>query len=78
MWLFTGRYAQLGLAICIISLGVAAVGVVFVGVASRLVRRGDVRTWWTAGVILAVTAAAAFNRVSLPEAPFVADQHVPR
>jgi hypothetical protein len=61
MWLFTGRYAQLGPAICIIALGVAAVGLVFVGVASRLVRRGDVGTWWTAGVILAVTAAAAFD-----------------
>ena len=30
-------------------------------VASRLVRRGDVGTWWTAGVILSVTAAAAFD-----------------
>ena len=61
MWLFTGPYSQFGAAICLIALGVTAVGVVFIVIAARLIRRTDVSATRTGLVILAVAAAAAFS-----------------
>ena len=63
MWLFTGRYGQYGPAICAIALGVAAIGIAFLVVAARLVRRSDVSAGSVVGVILAVMAAAVIGEV---------------
>src|SRR5437763_15152528 len=41
MWLFTGRYAHLGGAICLIALVVASVGIVFLATAFRVIQKRD-------------------------------------
>jgi hypothetical protein len=69
MWLFKGPYGQYGPAICAIALGVAAVGVVFIIVSARLLRRHDMRTGRAADVVLAVTIAAAFARLRYSGSP---------
>jgi hypothetical protein len=56
MWLFTGRYAQYGPAICVIALGVLSIGVIFLVIAVRLVQRRDV-----ACVLITAIVAAAFS-----------------
>jgi len=56
MWLFTGRYAQYGPAICAIALGVLSIGVIFLVIAVRLVQRRDV-----ACDLITATVAAAFS-----------------
>jgi hypothetical protein len=56
MWLFTGRYAQYGPAICVIAFGVVSIGVIFLVIAVRLVQRRDV-----ACVLITATVAAAFS-----------------
>lgn len=56
MWLFTGRYAQYGPAICVVALGVSSVAIIFLVIAARLVRRHDL-----ASVIFTATALAAIS-----------------
>jgi hypothetical protein len=74
MWLFTGRYAQYGPAICVIALGVLSMGVIFLVIAVRLAQRRDV-----ACVLITATLAAAFNESqAFGEPVFVSNSLNPR
>jgi hypothetical protein len=54
MWLFTGRYRELGAAICLISFVVASFGSTFLVVAIQLARRPKLSIGKIVGVLLAV------------------------
>lgn len=56
MWLFTGRYAQLGPVICAIAVAALAIGSTFFIGAIRLIRRSDL-----VAVLVTVTATLAFG-----------------
>ena len=56
MWLFTGRYRELGTAICLISFVAASLGSIFLIVATRLIRGQKFRTGKIIGVLLAAIA----------------------
>jgi hypothetical protein len=61
MWLFTGRYGNLGPLICTIALGIAAIGSAFIVIALRRVKRSDIREESAFGAILALMAGAVFG-----------------
>jgi hypothetical protein len=67
MWLFTGRYRELGTAICLISLVVASLGSIFLVVAARLIRGQKFRTGKLIGVLL-TAIAVGFISVGLGSA----------
>ena len=56
MWLFTGRYRELGTTICLISFVAASLGSIFLIVAVRLSQRQKFSTWKIIGVLLTVIA----------------------
>jgi hypothetical protein len=75
MWLFTGRYAHYGVAICIVALGFASVAILFALTAGRLALRGEGRSGRDArsnsivwGLIV-LAAAAAFGEIAGFEEP---------
>jgi hypothetical protein len=74
MWLFTGRYAHLGAAICLITFVVASVGIVFVTRAARLIQRRDLNVPNIFNVLLvAVPASLLGYAVGSGEPVYVSD-----
>ena len=74
MWLFTGRYAHLGAAICLIALVVASVGLVFITTAVRLIQRRDLKVPSIVNVLLVAIPASLFGyAVGCGEPVFVSD-----
>ena len=71
MWLFTGRYAQYGPAICAIAASVAAVAVTFFVMAVRSIQRSDL-----ACILVVVTVAGAFSESGAYGEPVFASNHL--
>jgi hypothetical protein len=72
MWLFTGRYRELGPVICLIAFIAASIGSIFLIVAARLVRRHDLRARKFVSVLLAVIAIATVSeRLGYGEQVFI-------
>jgi hypothetical protein len=75
MWLFTGRYAHLGLAICLIAFVVASIGIVFLATAFHLIQRRDLNFPNTVNVLLvAIPASLLGYAVGAGEQVFVSDR----
>jgi hypothetical protein len=74
MWLFTGRYAHLGAAICLIALVVASVCIVFITTAVRPSQRRDLKVSNIVNVLLvAIPASLLGYAVGCGEPVFVSD-----
>ena len=61
LWLFTGRYRELGPAICLIAFIAASIGSIFLIVAARLIRRHDLRAGKVISLLLAVIAVTTIS-----------------
>ncbi len=75
MWLFTGRYAHLGTAICLVTFVVASIGIVFITTGVRLVQRPDCKVPNAVNVLLAAIPALLLGHVvGSEEQVFVSDR----
>ncbi len=81
MWLFRGRYAHYGVAICIVALGFASVAILFALMAGRLALRSEgrsgreVRSHSTIWGLIILAAAAAFGEIVGFEEPVFVPGH---
>ncbi|HEY9141009.1 MAG TPA: hypothetical protein VIN93_08970 [Bryobacteraceae bacterium] len=81
MWLFTGRYAHYGVAICIVALGFACAAILFALMAGRLALRGEgrsgreVRSDSIVWGLIILAAAAAFGEIVGFEEPVFVPGH---
>jgi hypothetical protein len=74
MWLFTGRYAHLGTAICVITFVVASVCIAFITTAVRLIQRRDLKVPNIVNVFLVTIPASLLGfAVGSGEPVFVSD-----
>ena len=61
MWFFSGRYRELGTAICLIALVTASVGSIFLIVAARLIRRQNFSSGGIIGAVIALVAVSVIS-----------------
>jgi hypothetical protein len=74
MWLFVGRYAHLGGAICLIALAVVSVGIIFMTLAVRVIQKRDLRIPNAVNFLLLAIPASFFGyAVGSGEQVFVSD-----
>ncbi len=76
MWLFTGRYAHLGAAICLIALAVTAVCIVFITMAVRVIQRRDLNVPNIVNVLLVAIPASLWGYAEGCEDPVFASDHL--
>ena len=74
MWLFTGRYAHLGCAICLIAFVVASVGIGFLALAFRPIQKRDLNfPNIVTALLVAIPASLLGYAVGAGEQVFVSD-----
>jgi len=61
MWLFTGRYRELGPATCLIAVFAASLSLVFMVAAARLIRRSSLGGGQVVGICIAAIATAVIS-----------------
>jgi hypothetical protein len=75
MWLFVGRYAHLGGAMCLITLAVVSVGIIFMTIAVRVIQRPDLRIANAVTILVVIILASFFGfAVGSGEQVFVSDR----